>query len=195
MPIDSNQPTVQASAGEHDKKAATPLRRAGRVGLDLINPFSDLMVIYRTGVLPTVARFELLRKMLTQPSTSQESVSWAQAVQHSGKPVDKLRKTFKTIRAAWWFLMAVPGILAVLLLLMLLATKLDLPSGTLLRAGMATLVLLGLSGVGFVKALIATYRLWQLETQRVSLEEQGTFKDFLSETRWIRQVLSLGMAK
>lgn len=196
MQTEQNQTAVEdkAAAVQSVGKAVTPLQRAGRIGLDLINPFSDLVVIYRKGVLPSVDRFKLLHKMLTHQPAAQESLNWEQAVQRAGKPIEHLQKTFKAIRAAWWVLMAVTGGLAVLLLLMVMVTKLDLPSATLLRAGMAILVLSGLSGVGFVKALIASYRLWQLQMQRVSEEEGGTFKHFLSETRWCRQVITLGLA-
>lgn len=197
MKIDSSHtpPAGDAAAGIQENKSATPLRRAGQVGLDLINPFSDLRVIYRTGVLPTIARFKLLRELLTQRSAVRETLTWEQAVERAGKPIEQLKIAFKRIRALWWFLMAVPGTLSILLLLMVLATKFNLPSGTLLRAGVAILVLAALGCIGFVKALVATYRLWQLETKRVSEEEHGTFKDFLSEARWCRQVLSLGIAR
>lgn len=197
MQIDPNNTpnTAEPSASTPVKKPVTPLRRVGQVGLDLINPFSDLVVIYRTGVMPVVARFKLLREILSQRTRVRETLNWEQAVERAGKPIEQLQKTFKITRGAWWVVMSVPGALAILLLLMVLATKLDLPSSTLFRAGMAILVLAALSSVGFVQALVATYRLWQLQTQRVSEEERGTFKDFLSETRWCRQVLSLGMAR
>lgn len=197
MQIDPNNmpPAGEPSAGTPEKKPVTPLRRAGQVGLDLLNPLSDLKVIYRTGVLPTAARFKLLHELLAERSTKRETLNWAQAVERAGKPIEQLQKTYKIIRAAWWCLMAVPGALSIMLLLMLMATKLDLPSSIFLRAGMAILVLAVISSVGFVKALVATYRLWQLQEQRVSEEEGGTFKDFLSETRWCRQVLSLGTAR
>ncbi len=196
MQTDDKQSGVegQASVVGSERRTVTPLQRAGRIGLDLINPFSDLVVIYRKGVLPSVDRFKLLHKILTHQPAAQESLNWEQAVQRAGKPIEHLQKTFKAIRAAWWVLMAVTGGLAALLLLMMMITKLDLPSATLLRAGMALVVLACLSGVGFVKALIASYRLWQLQMRRVSEEEGGTFQHFLSETRWCRQVITLGMA-
>ena len=42
----------------------SPLRRAGQVGLAILNPFSDLMVIYRTGIQPAVAKLRILRAQL-----------------------------------------------------------------------------------------------------------------------------------
>lgn len=70
-----------------------------------------------------------------------------------------------------------------------------LPSGTLLRAVITILVLAGAGGLGFVKTLITTYRVWQLQERRVSESEGGTFKDFLTENHWGRQVLTLGAAR
>jgi len=193
-PHDTAKAGDLAASGK-EKLPVTPLRRAGQVGLSLINillPISDVVVVYRKGVLPTVAKLRLLREILTQRSTAGETLSWAQAVERSGKTIEQLKTTFKRIRATWWGLMAAPGILSVILLLMVLANKSSLPSGTLLRAAMTILILAALGAVGFVKGLIATYRLWQLEAQRVSEEEHGTFRDFLAENRWCRQVLTLG---
>ncbi|HEJ9033294.1 TPA: conjugal transfer protein TraX [Serratia marcescens] len=96
------------------------------------------------------------------------------------------------MRAFWWFLMLVCGGLALILSLMLLASFTTLPGATLLRATIAALILVLLGAAGYVKALIATYRLWQLTTQRVSVEEKGTFEDFRSENRCCRQTVSLG---
>lgn len=186
-------PAEDSAAGEGEKKSISPLRRAGMAGLNLIFPITEVKLIYNTGVLPAVDRLNLLRDMLRRPQVERESLNWEQAVERAGMSVEQLQKAFKRIRAAWWLLLAVPGSLAILLFLMVLATKFNLPSGTLLRAGITVLVLTALSSVGFVKALVATYRLWQLESRRVSEEERGTFKDFLSENRWCRQVLTQGM--
>lgn len=197
MKTDPNNtlPTGDGAAGSLEKRPVKPLRRAAEVGLAIINPFSDLVVIYRKGVQPTFDRLQLLREMLTRTPAAGEALSWEQAVTRAGKSVEQLQTAFKRIRAAWWFLMAVPGALSMILLVMVLATKFNLPSGTLLRAVTTFLVLAALGGIGFVKVLVTTYRLWQLEERRVSEEERGTFKDFLSETHWCRQVLSLGMVR
>lgn len=188
-------PAGDSAAGNGEKKSISPLRRAGMVGLNLIFPITETKLIYRTGVLPAVGRLKLLRDMLRRPPVERESLNWEQAVARAGMPVEQLQAHFKRARAAWWFLMAVPGSLAILLFLMVLATYFNLPSGTLLRAGMATLVLAALGCVGFAKALVATYRLWQLESRRVSEEERGTFKDFITENRWCRQVLTQGILR
>lgn len=196
MKTDVNGAPQAIGAGVSPKgsKPVTTLRRAGQLGLALINPFSDLAVIYRTGVQPTLGKLKLARELINRPTVVRDSLSWKEAVESAGVPVGRLQTTFKRIRALWWCLMAVPGALSIMLLLMMIATRFNLPSGTLVRAVTATLVLAALGGVGFVKVLVTNYRLWQLTAQRVSEEERGTFKNFLAENRWFRQVLTMGMA-
>ena len=83
-------------------------------------------------------------------------------------------------RTAWrlccWSLLAI----ALFLSGMLFAAS-SLPLTTLVRA-ISTLVLI-LSGVALCasRALIVTYRLWQLHERKVSEPEQGTFRDFLND--------------
>ncbi|MGS6321538.1 conjugal transfer protein TraX, partial [Enterobacter hormaechei] len=47
-------------------------------------------------------------------------------------------------------------------------------------------VLFSGAGVAWSKALIVTYRLWQLRNRRVSLAEGGTFQHFRTETHALR---------
>lgn len=176
---------------EHSDSA---VRRTGRVVLALVNPFSDLVVIYRRGIAPTIERLGLLRKMVSGRFAPRESLSFEQAVACTGFSVEQLNRGFKRNRALWWLLMAVPGALSLCLMAMVLVSS-ELPAGTLLRVVLTILVLTALSMVGFGHALIATYRLWQLKARRVSEEEHGTFRDFLAENKWCRQVLSLGLAR
>ncbi|MFA0921785.1 TraX protein [Pseudomonas coronafaciens pv. garcae] len=181
---------------EKKSKAKSPLRHAGQVSLAILNPLSDLAVIYRRGIKPSWEKLKLLAGLIAKTPESPENdsvgTSWAVAVARSGRPIEKLLATFKRIRAAWWGLLAISGSLSLLLLVMLLMANFSLPLSTFLRASAMLLVLGAVASLGFVKALIATYRLWQLQEQRVSVAERGTFKDFLAETRWCRLVLTMG---
>lgn len=191
MKTDSRNTGVKTQ--ETDKTTSTPLQRVGHVGWSIINPFSDLGVIYRRGVQPTMGRLREAWALLNHQSAPSESLDWAQAVACSGRTIEQLNTTFTRIRLAWWCLMVIGGGLALVLSgLVLLAHGLS--SGTLLRAVITILVLAGAGGLGFVKTLITTYRLWQLQERRVSESEGGTFKDFLFENHWGRQVLTLGAA-
>lgn len=175
---------------QEDQKPRTPLRQAGSVGLSILNPFSDLAVLYRRGVKPSAGRLQQAWALLHQEKTAAESLDWSRAVALSGRTPEQLHTNFRRIQVGWWFLMMSAGGLAIMLLAMVLIAQ-GLPGSTLLRAVMATLLLASLSGAGFVKALIATYRLWQLHTRRVSESEGGTFRDFLAQNEWVRQVLTL----
>ena len=177
-----------------DKKTGTSsLRRVGKVGLSLVNPFSDLGVIYRGSMRPILNNLGRVREVVRERrQVDREALTWAQAVAAAGVSVEQLRTNYVRIRAFWWFLMLVCGGLSLILLLMIMVSVVSLPGSVLLRATIASLILALLGAAGFVKALIVTYRLWQLNKQRVSKEEKGTFGDFRSENRCCRQVVSLG---
>lgn len=194
MPTESRDDAKAAQAS--DKQPATPLQRAGRVGLSIINPFSDLGVIYRKGVLPVADRFKLMRQLLTRATNRPDSsgVSWKEAVERSGRTADQLITNYKYIRAAFWGLMVIGVGLSSILLILLLANT-SLPIAIVIRAVVMILVFAGAGSLGFTLALVSTYRLWQLQEHRVSVAERGTFRDFQAETRWVRNVLILGLSR
>lgn len=111
---------------------------------------------------------------------AQLHLTWEEALQASHMSVDDLDRRFRRRRTAWrlccWSLLAI----ALFLSGMLFAAS-SLPLMTLVRA-ISTLVLI-LSGVALCasRALIVTYRLWQLHERKVSEPEQGTFRDFLND--------------
>lgn len=187
-----NEKEAPASA----QHSASPLRRVGAAGLAFINPASDLVVLYRKAIKPTAVRVSelggVVKGLIRRPAQPGEALTWDAAVQRSGRSVAQLQTQLIQWRMAWWLLMAFCGALALFLLLMVLAAYSSLPGGTLIRALATLTFLVAASSLGFVKALEKTYRLWQLKVQRVSVEEGGTFQDFLAETRWIAQTLRLG---
>lgn len=193
--------TEPSESGSQDdvKRTGTPLRRAGHVGFAILNvafPLSDFGVIYRRGVKPTVGRFQQAWELLSRKPAKTEAdavgTSWSQAVANTGKSLDQLVTYCMRIRAAWWSALAISGCLSMLLSVMLLLAYSGLPASTFRRAALTLLVLGSVASWSFVKTLIATYRLWQLQERRVSVAERGTFKDFLAENRWCRQVLTIG---
>lgn len=110
---------------------------------------------------------------------AQLHLTWEEALQASHMSVDDLDRRFRRRRIVWrlccWSLLAI----ALFLSGMLFAAS-SLPLTTLVHA-ISTLVLI-LSGVALCasRALIVTYRLWQLHERKVSEPEQGTFRDFLN---------------
>lgn len=111
---------------------------------------------------------------------AQLHLTWEEALQASHMSVDDLDRRFRRRRTVWrlccWSLLAI----ALFLSGMLFAAS-SLPLMTQVRA-ISTLVLI-LSGVALCasRALIVTYRLWQLHERKVSEPEQGTFRDFLND--------------
>ncbi|WP_122744954.1 conjugal transfer protein TraX [Pseudomonas viridiflava] len=174
-----------------DRKPEPSLaRRAGQVGLAFINPFSDLAVIYRTGIQPLGFKMRLLREQFKTSEAPKEQLSWTQAVASSGRTVEQLLTAFRRKRMAWWVVMLGMGSFAFLLLLMMLYTSSSLPAQTLVRAVLTELTLVFVALLGWAKVVEANYRLWQLSTQRVSLDEHGTFQDYKAETDMWFQVMT-----
>lgn len=184
---------MNEAQGTKDGRPPAALKRAGRLGLSLLNPLSDLGVIYRYGVRPVQERVAWLQaRIRAWRERERVSLTWAQAVAASGQPVARLQRRYAGYRVLWWLLMVACGGPAVILGLMLVMSRGEVPLIVLARAGVTWLLLTLLTASGFVQALAATYRLWQLQSRRVSREEKGTFRDFLAENRWCRQVLTLG---
>ncbi|MEF5984085.1 conjugal transfer protein TraX [Escherichia coli] len=124
------------------------------------------------------SRLEKFRQVNNKKA--QLCLSWEEALLASHMSVDDLDRRFRRRRTAWrlccWSLLAI----ALFLSGMLFAAS-SLPLMTLVRA-ISTLMLI-LSGVALCasRALIVTYRLWQLHERKVSEPEQGTFRDFLND--------------
>ncbi|EKE8028791.1 conjugal transfer protein TraX [Salmonella enterica] len=124
------------------------------------------------------SRLEKFRQVNNKKA--QLCLSWEEALLASHMSVDDLDRRFRRRRTAWrlccWSLLAI----ALFLSGMLFAAS-SLPLMTLVRA-ISTLMLI-LSGVALCasRALIVTYRLWQLHERKVSDPEHGTFRDFLND--------------
>jgi hypothetical protein len=170
-------------------------RRVGRVGLAIINPFSDLAVIYRTGIKPVGVKLGVLHEQLIllrvmRKNKSKELLTWAQAVACTGQSVEQLQAGFRRLRRIWWLLMVGVSPVAVFLLLNIFITASSLPMQTVLRAIAVDAALTTMAMLSAAKVLNNDYRLWQLASRRVSLEERGTFQDYADEHRMWRQVVT-----
>lgn len=195
-PQANQRPAGRPSPEGEDNNPTSPWRRAGKVTVAILTPWPEITTLYRRAVLPGWQHLRRIRELVSaRQRTGQERLGWAQAVAATGLTAEQLVRNFRRLRAAWWCLMALTGLLATMLLLMLLAAGNSLPAVTAIRAVVALLVLLSLAGVGGVKTLVATWRLWQLTERRVSRAERGTLRRFLAENRWGRQVLTLGICK
>lgn len=177
-------------AREAHPRQATPMRRAGKIGLDILNPLSDFGVIYRTGLKPTLTRLRELREAAQRSAKPGEALNWTQAVAKSGRTVEQLLKTFRRIRVFWWCAMMITFGLSVILSAMLVAADFNIMTGTFARAVLTAVILVSLSVASSAKVLAVNFRLWQLTSQRVSIEENGTFMDYRKEHNPARHLLS-----
>ena len=100
-----------------------------------------------------------------------------------------------TVAGAAWLIMRwkkggsclLPGAAAGVLLA-LLVSGIYTPMA-FMRVVIMVLILLGLASIPGLQVVICSWRLWQLREQRVSVEEQGTFRDFTHGRPWIRESL------
>lgn len=166
----------------------TPLQRAGRIGLDFLNPLSDLKVLAK-GVKPTLGRLSDLREGLRHRPTAKPSLTWAQAVEGSGQSAEQLAQGYRRRRHLPWFAMMVSAGLSLSLVVMLVTTESALPEAVLNRALSTVFMLLTICAVCFTKVLKTNFRLWQLINRRVSVDELGTFTHYRAEnSMWLQLV-------
>lgn len=181
-------------SGGGKKAPVVTAKRAGWLALNVFLPASEVSQVFRyTG--RNVARLWQRIRDVTAGGGAKDyrPADWSQAVADSGLSSAQLRRNFRISQWIWWGLMWLTGLPALGCLLMLIAVGHDVNATGWLRIGCVMLVLGLISLTGFVQTLGVAYRLWQLDERRVSASEKGGFKDFLSETRWCRRVLSAGV--
>lgn len=116
----------------------------------------------------------LKRLMPDRQPESPVCMTWEEAVRASGLTVDELDRRLRRRRMFWrtgFWLMMIP----VLLLCGMALAATALPVITLIRILVCLLLMSTIAALCASKALIASYRLWQLNERRVSEDEQGTF--------------------
>lgn len=177
---------MQNKQSENDNPAAahpklTTTKRIGQIGLSILNPFSDLMVIYQTGIKPTFGKLGVLREQMVASRSPKECLTFEKAVECSGQSVSQLLASFRRKRMWWWCLMVVSLLAAFILLLGILYTSPGLPTEIILRAALTDTVLTFASLLGLAKVLETNYRLWQLSRQRLSVSEGGTFQNYQAD--------------
>lgn len=174
------------------KPPASMAKRAGWIALNLVLPAWEVSGLVRYTARNTRQLWQRLRDVAKgrQPGDYRPD-SWAQAVADSGLPVGRLRRNLRVNRRMWWGLMWLTGLPVCGFLLMSLLAIRALSLNGWFHIVSVLMIMLSLSLVGFVQTLALSFRLWQLEEKRVTTSEKGGFSDFLRETRWCRQVLSV----
>lgn len=178
------------------KKSRSITKRAGWIALNIFTPASEIKNMARYTGNSASGLWERLRVVTSGGKAGDyRPADWSQAIADCGLSAEMLARNFRINRWLWWSLMWLTCLPAVGMLAMcLLAATSGVISGTgWVRIGCVFLVLFMMAATSFVQALAASYRLWQLTEKRVSASEKGSFKDYLSESRWCRQVLSAGL--
>jgi len=178
------------------KKTRFMTKRAGWIVLNLITPASEIKSMARYTGSSAYRLWERLREVTSgRKAGDYRPADWSQAIADSGLSAEMLVRNFRINRWLWWSLMWLTCLPAAGLLIMcLLAATSGGISGTgWLRLSCVLLVLFMMAATSFVQVLAASYRLWQVTEKRVSASEKGSFKHFLNESRWCRQVLSAGL--
>lgn len=176
------------------KPARLTAKRAGWIALNVVLPAWEVTSVARHAGRNVSRLWQRLREVTAgRGGGDYRPADWSQAVADSGMAPARLARNFRVSRWIWWGLMWLTGLPAAGFLLMLMAAGGSVSGTGWLRVGCVVMVLLLLAATGFVQALKASYRLWQLTERRVSASENGSFQAYLQETRWCRQVLSGGL--
>lgn len=133
-------------------------------------------------------RIRVARKLMGRRQRNQTAYTWAEAVALTGMTPAQLEQRFLRRKRLYLVLSALPALLATGLLLALLVSGIYTPMA-FMRVVIMILILLGLASIPGLQVVICSWRLWQLREQRVSVEEQGTFRDFTHGRPWIRESL------
>ena len=151
-----------------EKKPAPRLRRIGDIGINLFAPLAETRWMLRScRHMLDQHKTRLKRLMPDRQPESPVCMTWEEAVRASGLTVDELDRRLRRRRMFWrpgFWLMMVP----VLLLCGMALAATALPVITLIRILVCLLLMSTIAALCASKALIASYRLWQLNERRVS---------------------------
>lgn len=178
-----------SDSSDSPMKAST-VKRAVSVGIAIINPFSDLKVIYNFGLKPLVLKLKDLRAFVQPRTGPVEALNFAQAVQRSGKTAAELTIVYRRKQLLWSAPMIGLGALSLILFSMILLAT-NLPTVTMIRASVSALVMAALAFYSYSRVLGAVYRHWQLLNQKVSISEGGTYSDFVREVNPVSDIIFL----
>ena len=176
-----------------EKKPAPRLRRIGDIGINLFAPLAETRWMLRScRHMLDQHKTRLKRLMPDRQPESPVCMTWEEAVRASGLTVDELDRRLRRRRMFWrtgFWLMMIP----VLLLCGMALAATALPVITLIRILVCLLLMSTIAALCASKALIASYRLWQLNERRVSEDEQGTFPDYLQARHGWKQATWLAI--
>ncbi|MFO6428182.1 conjugal transfer protein TraX [Escherichia coli] len=167
------------------------LKKTAWYTANIFIPLSETRLTMNT-IIPSwkkqFQRIRVARKLMVRRQRNQTAYTWAEAVALTGMTPAQLEQRFLRRKRLYLVLSALPALLATGLLLALLVSGIYTPMA-FMRVVIMVLILLGwpaFRGCGGGDLQLA---MWQLREQRVSVEEQGTFRDFTHGRPWIRESL------
>lgn len=167
------------------------LKKTAWYTANIFIPLSETRLTMNT-IIPSwkkqFQRIRVARKLMGRRQRNQTAYTWAEAVALTGMTPAQLEQRFLRRKRLYLVLSALPALLAAGLLLALLVSGIYTPMA-FMRVVIMVLILLGLASIPGLQVVICSWRLWQLREQRVSVEEQGTFRDFTHGRPWIRESL------
>ncbi|EFU0551472.1 conjugal transfer protein TraX [Escherichia coli] len=167
------------------------LKKTAWYTANIFVPLSETRLTMNT-IIPSwkkqFQRIRVTRKLMGRRQRNQTAYTWAEAVALTGMTPAQLEQRFLRRKRLYLVLSALPALLATGLLLALLVSGIYTPMA-FMRVVIMVLILLGLASIPGLQVVICSWRLWQLREQRVSVEEQGTFRDFTHGRPWIRESL------
>lgn len=167
------------------------LKKTAWYTANIFIPLSETRLTMNT-IIPSwkkqFQRIRVARKLMGRRQRNQTAYTWAEAVALTGMTPAQLEQRFLRRKRLYLVLSALPTLLATGLLLALLVSGIYTPMA-FMRVVIMVLILLGLVSIPGLQVVICSWRLWQLREQRVSVEEQGTFRDFTHGRPWIRESL------
>ncbi|HAX4929439.1 TPA: conjugal transfer protein TraX [Escherichia coli] len=167
------------------------LKKTAWYTANIFIPLSETRLTMNT-IIPSwkkqFQRIRVARKLMGRRQRNQTAYTWAEAVALTGMTPAQLEQRFLRRKRLYLVLSALPALLAAGLLLTLLVSGIYTPMA-FMRVVIMVLILLGLASIPGLQVVICSWRLWQLREQRVSVEEQGTFRDFTHGRPWIRESL------
>ncbi|HFL4168481.1 TPA: conjugal transfer protein TraX [Escherichia coli] len=167
------------------------LKKTAWYTANIFIPLSETRLTMNT-IIPSwkkqFQRIRVARKLMGRRQRNQTAYTWAEAVALTGMTPAQLEQRFLRRKRLYLVLSALPALLATGLLLALLVSGIYTPMA-FMRVVIMVLILLGLASIPGLQVVICSWRLWQLREQRVSVEEQGTFRDFTHNRPWIRESL------
>ncbi|EIY9855690.1 TPA: conjugal transfer protein TraX [Escherichia coli] len=167
------------------------LKKTAWYTANIFIPLSETRLTMNT-IIPSwkkqFQRIRVARKLMGRRQRNQTAYTWAEAVALTRMTPAQLEQRFLRRKRLYLVLSALPALLATGLLLALLISGIYTPMA-FMRIVIMVLILLGLASIPGLQVVICSWRLWQLREQRVSVEEQGTFRDFTHGRPWIRESL------